>query len=122
MEFLVKFALDIPDGVADSEVEDRARAEAVAAETLAEEGHLVRLWQVSTDIDPTTVLGLYRAASKAQLDALLGALPMYEWMQTSITPLVQHRNDPARIQSTGVDDSVGTVCIHDTQHPVRSAW
>ena len=95
MEFLVQFELDIPDGVVDSEIEDRGRAEAVAAETLAQEGHLVRLWQVSS----RTVLGLYRAGSKAELDALLGALPMYEWMQISITPLVQHPNDPARTEA-----------------------
>jgi muconolactone D-isomerase len=99
MEFLVQFELVIPDGVADSEVEDRGRAEAVAAESLAEEGHLVRLWQVSAGTAPTTVLGLYRAGSKAELDALLGALPMYEWMQMSVTPLVQHANDPARTQA-----------------------
>jgi hypothetical protein len=30
MEFLVQFELDIPDGVAESEVEDRERAEAAA--------------------------------------------------------------------------------------------
>jgi muconolactone delta-isomerase len=45
MEFLVQFELNIPDGVPESEVEDRERAEAAAAETLAGEGHLVRLWQ-----------------------------------------------------------------------------
>jgi muconolactone delta-isomerase len=99
MEFLVQFELDIPDGVADSEVEDRGRAEAVAAETLAKEGRLVRLWQVATGTAAATVLGLYRADSKAELDAFLGALPMYEWMQMSITPLVQHPNDPARTQA-----------------------
>jgi muconolactone D-isomerase len=114
MEFFVQFELDVPDGVADSEVEDRGRAEAVAAETLAEEGHLVRLWQVSTDTDRMTVLGLYRAGSKAELDVLLGALPMYEWMQMSITPLAQHPNDPGEDPSGGVDDSVGTGCTHGT--------
>jgi muconolactone delta-isomerase len=45
MEFLVQFELNIPDGVPESDVEDRERAEAAAAETLAGEGHLVRLWQ-----------------------------------------------------------------------------
>src|SRR6266568_4287452 len=45
MEFLVQFEMNIPDGVPESEVEDRERAEAAAAETLAGEGHLVRLWQ-----------------------------------------------------------------------------
>lgn len=96
MEFLVEFELDIPDGVAESEVEDRESAEAAAAETLVDEGHLVRLWQASVGTDRTTVLGLYRADSRAELDGLLGNLPLYEWMHISITPLVQHPNDPAR--------------------------
>ena|SRR5437016_5634036 len=98
MEFLVEFELDIPDGVPESEVENRQRAEAAAAETLAGEGHLVRLWQASVATGHTTVLGLYRAGSKAELDGLLSALPLYEWMRTSITPLVQHPNDPMRVR------------------------
>jgi muconolactone D-isomerase len=122
MEFLVRFELDIPDGVADSEVEGRGRAEAAAAETLSEEGHLVRLWQVSAGTAPAAVLGLYRARNKAELDALLGALPMYEWMEISITPLVQHPNDPGESPSDRVDVSVGAGCTHDTERPVGSAW
>ena len=99
MEFLVQFELDIPDGVADAEVEDRERAKAAALETLADQGHLVRLWQASVGTGRTTVLGLYRADSKAELEGLLGALPLDEWMRTSITPLVQYPNDPARIRA-----------------------
>jgi muconolactone delta-isomerase len=98
MEFLVQFELDVPDGVARSDVEAREKAEAEAAEVLAEEGHLVRLWR-SDGSDRTTVVGLYRAASRAELEGLLAALPLYEWMHTFITPLVQHPNDPATIQS-----------------------
>ena len=98
MEFLVQFELDIPDGVPESEVEQRERAEAAAAETLADQGHLVRLWRASTGHGPTAALGLYRAGSRAELDALLVALPLYEWMRTSITPLVQHPNDPMRVR------------------------
>jgi len=96
MEFLVQFELDVPDGVAQSEVEDRERAEAAAAERLGDEGHLVRLWQASVGTGRTTVVGLYRAGSKAELDGLLRALPLYEWMRMHITPLGQHPNDPAR--------------------------
>ena len=99
MEFLVQFELSVPDGVPESEVKDRERAEADAAETLAGEGYLVRLWRASVGTSPTAVvLGLYRAGSKEELDGLLGALPLYEWMRTSITVLDQHPNDPARTQ------------------------
>jgi muconolactone delta-isomerase len=92
--------LEIPDGVADSEVEDRVRAETAAAETLADEGHLVRLWQASVGTGRPTILGLYRADTKAELDRLLGELPLYEWLHTSITPLVRHPNDPAGMRAT----------------------
>ena len=96
MEFLVQFEVEIPDGVSVADVGDRERAEAAAAESLAEQGHLIRLWKVTTGDGLTTVLGLYRAGSRVELEALLVALPLYEWMRTSITPLVQHPNDPAR--------------------------
>jgi muconolactone delta-isomerase len=99
IEFLVQFELDIPEGIAESEVEDREKAEAAAAEMLADEGRLVRLWQDSLGTDRTTVLGLYRAGSRAELDGLLRNLPLYEWMHTSITPLFQHPNDPAKIRA-----------------------
>ena len=100
MKFLVQFEMDIPDGVGESEVEDRERAEAAAAATLADDGHLVRLWQASIGLGPAAVLGLYRADSEAELDGLLVNLPLYEWMHTSITPLVQHPNDPARFRAS----------------------
>ena len=101
MEFLVQFELDIPDGVAESKVDARQRSEAAAAAKLAEEGHLVRLWRASLGPDRMPTLGLYRAGSQAKLEALLAALPLYDWMRTSITPLVPHPNDPARIERAG---------------------
>ncbi len=94
MEFLVQFQLDIPGEVAESEIEDRQRAEAAAAEALAGEGRLIRLWKASLDGSRAIVLGLYRASSRQELDELLSALPLYEWMRTTTTPLLQHPNDP----------------------------
>jgi muconolactone delta-isomerase len=120
MEFLVQFELDIPDGVVESEVEDRQTAEAAAAEKLADRGHLIRLWRASIGTGRTTVLGLYRASTRAELEELLAALPLYEWMHTSITPLVQHPNDPA-IRATAPNDSVTTAAPRRRTAPNRSA-
>ena len=100
MEFLVEFEVDIPDGTTARQVEVRNSAEASAAARLVDEGHLVRLWRTSVGTDRTTVIGLYRAGSRSELEGLLAALPLYDWMRTFITPLVQHPNDPARIQAT----------------------
>lgn len=98
MEFLVQFEVDVPNGIAASELENRERAEAAAADELAQQGHLVRLWQVHVDSGPATILGLYCAESKPELDALLGALPLFKWMHISITALVQHPNDPLSVR------------------------
>lgn len=39
-------------------------------------------------------IGLYRANSEAELDGLLGALPLNGWMEVTVTPLERHPNDP----------------------------
>jgi muconolactone delta-isomerase len=95
MEFLVEFEVIVPEGTPASEVGELESAEAVAAAELAHEGHLVRVWRVTVAAGETKVLGLYRADSATHLDDLLRALPMYEWMRLSVTPLEPHPNDPA---------------------------
>jgi muconolactone D-isomerase len=99
VEFLVEFEVNIPDGTPQSEVQDREHAEAAAAAKLVDEGHLARVWKAHVAPGEPKILGLYRADSQAELDALLGALPLYEWMSISITSLEQHPNDPAATRS-----------------------
>ncbi len=94
MEFLVGFDVTIPNGTPESEVKERAGAEAIAAARLAREGHLVRLWKPSVAPGERKAVGLYRADSEAELDGLLGALPLNSWMQITVTPLAPHPNDP----------------------------
>ena len=96
MEFLVEFDVEVPDGTAEAEVERRTCAEAVAAAGLAADGHLVRLWRpTAAPADPTAV-GLYAADSRAELDELLGALPLADWMEVRVVPLMPHPNDPGQ--------------------------
>jgi Muconolactone delta-isomerase len=52
MDFLVEFEVDVPVGTSETEVEDRERAEAVAATKLADEGHLLRVWKRPLDRQP----------------------------------------------------------------------
>src|SRR3954452_7801008 len=94
MDFLVAFALDIPAGTPTSEISDRENAEAAATAKLADQGHLVRVWRSGAQGE-TTIIGLYRADSEAQLDGLLGGLPLADWMHVTVTPLGAHPNDPA---------------------------
>jgi muconolactone D-isomerase len=96
MEFLVEFEVEVPAGTPDTEVEQHQRAESAAAAKLAEDGHLVRLWRRPLLGDGTTAIGLYRAFSQAQLEDLLAALPLADWLRVTITPLEAHPNDPAQ--------------------------
>jgi len=95
MEFLVEFKLEVPAGTSLEEVERRQRAESAAAAKLAEDGHLVRLWRLSAGGDGATAIGLYRVDSEAELDGLLAALPIADWLRVTVTPLEAHPNDPA---------------------------
>ena len=95
MEFLVEFEVDVPAGTSEADVTDRERAEAVAATKLVDDGHLLRVWKRPLSSGETSVIGLYRAESEAELDGLLIALPLYEWMTVTVTGLERHPNDPA---------------------------
>jgi muconolactone D-isomerase len=96
MEFLVEFEIRIPEGTTESEVKHREDAEADAAAKPVEGGHLVRVWKLPVESGETRIPGLYRADSATELDGLLRALPLYEWMHVSVTQLAPHPNDPAR--------------------------
>jgi muconolactone D-isomerase len=96
MEFLVEFAIRVPDGTSESELKARVNAEAQASADLARDGNLVRLWTPPVAPGERKALGLYRAESKGRLGALLQALPLSSWMQTVVTPLETHPNDPTK--------------------------
>ena len=95
MEFLVEFEVEVPAGMPDAEVEQRYRAESAAAAKLADDGHLARLWRRPLVGDGTTAIGLYRADSEAELDDLIAALPLADWLRVTVTTLEAHPNDPA---------------------------
>ncbi|WP_433028331.1 muconolactone Delta-isomerase family protein [Actinomycetospora sp. CA-053990] len=94
-EYLVEFEIDIPPGAARADVERRTAAEAAATADLVSGGHLVRLWTRTAGTTTRRTLGLYRAHDRIELDTLLAALPLYEWMHVEVTPLEGHPHDPA---------------------------
>jgi muconolactone D-isomerase len=95
MEFLVEFVVHVPDGTPGSDVAQRDSAEASASAELGRQGKLLRLWRPVVGTGERKALGLFRAENMEELDRMLGALPMAEWMQTNVTPLEKHPHDPA---------------------------
>lgn len=96
MEFLVEFDVRVPDGTSESELKARVNAEAQATAELARKGNLVRVWTPLVTPGERKALGLYRAQSKEELDEMLLALPLSEWMRTVVTTLETHPNDPTK--------------------------
>jgi len=97
MEFLVEFEINVPEGTPEPEVKERESAEASAAAKLVDEGHLLRVWTRPVPAGEARVVGLYRAETEIELDGLLSALPLYEWMHVTVTSLEPHPNDPAAV-------------------------
>jgi muconolactone D-isomerase len=95
MEFLVEFRLEVPEGTSEGEIARRSSAEAAASAKLGRQGHLVRLWRPPAAPGERKALGLYRADGREELEALLAALPLSDWMRVTLTPLEPHPNDPA---------------------------
>jgi muconolactone D-isomerase len=106
VEFLVAFKVNPPEGTPESEAVERKEAEAAAAGVLVEEGHLVRVWRLTAPGGESRVLGLYLADDRTQLDRLLEALPLYEWMQVTVMPLEPHPNDPGALPATALGDGI----------------
>lgn len=97
----MEFEINIPQGTTDSEVKMREAAEARAAAKLVDEGHLARLWKRRVAPGQVNPIGLYRAEGKSEMDDLVRALPLYEWMRVTVTPLEPHPNDPAATEAHG---------------------
>jgi muconolactone D-isomerase len=96
MEYLIDFLITIPEGAAPGEVRERLDGEGTRVAELAAEGKAVRVWRPLTDDGAQHALGLYRADSDEELEAILDSLPLRPWMEITVTPLGEHPNDPAR--------------------------
>ena len=96
MDYLVEFTITIPDGAPPAEIEQRQADETTRVAELAQQGHALRVWKPLPEDGRQRALGLYRAASDEELEAILDSLPLRRWMQVSVTVLAEHPNDPAR--------------------------
>jgi len=94
VEFLVTMTTHVPDGTSDAVVEDVRTREAAHSLELAREGHLLRLWRPPLQPGEWRSLGLFGAADRAELEAMLLSMPLRVWRTDEVTELAPHPNDP----------------------------
>jgi muconolactone delta-isomerase len=92
VEFLTTFTTAFPEGTPGQVVAAAEASEAERARELAGQGHLRRLWTLPGQ---GRALGLWRADSPAEIQAILRSLPMDPYMTVQTTPLSPHPSDPA---------------------------
>jgi muconolactone delta-isomerase len=96
MEFLVEMRTEVPaETSAETVAETRAR-EAVRAQELIAEGHIVRLWKPPEARGEWRTFGLFDAADETELRRVLESMPLHVWMTFTVTPLRPHPSDPGR--------------------------
>lgn len=61
----------------------------------------MRLWRPPVAPGETKAVGVYRPDSEAELDGLLGDLPLGDWMRMMVTLLEPHRDDPTSPRPSG---------------------
>ena len=83
----------------------------------------MRLWKPSDPPGEGKTIGLYRAEDGAELERLFRALPIYEWMRVTVTPLGQHPNDPATARTTAdqVTARAGALTTSPQQKPIMNS-
>jgi len=94
MEYLVTMTTHVPDGTSDAAVEDKRAREAAHSLELAAEGHLRRLWRPPLRTGEWRTLGLFDAADRAELEAVLVSMPLRVWRTDEVATLSPHPNDP----------------------------
>ena len=99
MEYLVDFVITVPDDTPPSELEERTAGEGTRVAELAREGHALRVWKPLPEDGRWRALGLYQAADDHELQTILESLPLYPWMEISISALAEHPNDPGLAQA-----------------------
>jgi muconolactone D-isomerase len=91
MEFLVQVQTRLP-----AEMDDVRRAELLAAEAayasdLIDRGVIARIWRAP---GRTASIGIWRAADATELHDHIARLPLYRWLDVTVTALAVHPLQP----------------------------
>jgi muconolactone D-isomerase len=85
MEFLVHMGIGLPPE--HPEAAALRAAEAERAGRLRDEGAIVRIWRIP---GRTANVGIWEAPDATALHDLVSSLPLFPWLDVTVTPLARH--------------------------------
>lgn len=91
MEFLVRLEQDIPPDMDPDLLATVKAAEQVRARELAAAGVMRRLWRLP---GRRAVMALYEVDDADELHDAISSLPLFPWMDVTVTALSNHALDP----------------------------
>lgn len=93
VDFLVHIDVRLPPTTDDDKKARLVEAEAARAQELAKKGTIVRLWRIP---GRWSNVGIWSARDATELHDALSSLPLFPWLDVSVTPLADHPSDPAK--------------------------
>ena len=87
MEFLVEVDVRLPPDLADARRAELLKAEVERGTQLSEAGTLCAIWRVPGRI---ANVGIWTAADATALHDALVSLPLFPYMDVTVTPLARH--------------------------------
>jgi muconolactone D-isomerase len=87
VDFLVRIEIDLPPDLDPDRRAGLVEAEATRGRELRDVGSIVRMWRVP---GRSANVGIWSAANPTDLNALLAALPLFDWTSITVEPLATH--------------------------------
>ena len=94
-EFLVSIVNNLPADTPPDVRDSLITSEAERARSLADDGVILRLWRIP---GRRQNVGLWSAANADELHNAIASLPMYPFLDVTVTPLAAHPSDPNHLQ------------------------
>ncbi len=87
MEFLVQIQVTFPPGLASTDRQELMEREQARGWELKNEGVIRRMWRIP---GRTANVGIWDAADATALHDALSSLPMFPYIDATVTPLATH--------------------------------
>jgi len=108
VEYLVTMTTQVPDGTPAEAVDEVRAREGAHTRDLAAQGYVLRLWRPPLAPGEWRTIGLFAAASAAELEQVLASMPLRVWRSDEVKELAAHPNDPAAAAAPATAGGAGT--------------